>query len=61
MAEQWCQAVRAVVSDGRTVTEVAAAVGVSQQSLHTWLATKLMEVSRAVSPSLTASGEPVPE
>jgi len=30
--------VLAVVSDGRTVTEVAAAVGVSRQTLHAWLA-----------------------
>jgi transposase len=27
-----------VISDGRTVTEVAAAVGVSRQSVHAWLA-----------------------
>ena len=37
MAEQRYQAVRAVVKDGRTVTEVAAAVGVSRQTLHAWL------------------------
>jgi transposase len=38
VAEQRYQAVLAVISDGRTVTEVAAAVGVSRQSLHAWLA-----------------------
>ena len=38
MAEQRYKAVLAVVSDGRTVTEVAAAVGVSRQTLHAWLA-----------------------
>ena len=37
MAEQRYQAVLAVIKDGRTVTEVAAAVGVSRQTLHTWL------------------------
>ncbi len=38
MAEQRYRAVLAVISDGRTVTEVAAAVGVSRQTLHAWLA-----------------------
>ena len=38
MAEQRYQAVLAVIKDGRTVTETAAAVGVSRQSLHAWLA-----------------------
>ena len=38
MAEQRYQAVLAVIRDGRTVTETAAAVGVSRQSLHGWLA-----------------------
>ena len=38
MAEQRYQAVLAVISDGRTVTETAAAVGVSRQTLHVWLA-----------------------
>lgn len=38
MAEQRYQAVLAVIKDGRTVTEVAAAVGVSRQTLHAWLA-----------------------
>ena len=37
MAEQRYRAVLAVISDGRTVTEVAAAVGVSRQTLHAWL------------------------
>lgn len=37
VAEQRYQAVLAVIKDGRTVTEVAAAVGVSRQTLHTWL------------------------
>ena len=36
--EQRYRAVLAVVSDGRTVTETAAAVGVSRQTLHAWLA-----------------------
>ena len=35
MAEQRYQA---VIKDGRTVTETAAAVGVSRQTLHAWLA-----------------------
>jgi transposase-like protein len=38
VAEQRYRSVLAVISDGRTVTEVAAAVGVSRQSLHAWLA-----------------------
>jgi transposase InsO family protein len=38
VAEQRYQAVLAVIRDGRTVTETAAAVGVSRQSLHGWLA-----------------------
>ncbi|MDP4511889.1 IS481 family transposase [Nonomuraea turcica] len=38
VAEQRYKAVLAVISDGRTVTEVARAVGVSRQSLHAWLA-----------------------
>jgi transposase-like protein len=38
VAEQRYQAVLAVIKDGRTVTETAAAVGVSRQSLHGWLA-----------------------
>lgn len=37
VAEQRYRAVLAVISDGRTVTEVAAAIGVSRQSLHAWL------------------------
>ncbi len=38
MAEQRYRAVLAVIRDGRTVTEVAAAVGVSRQTMHAWLA-----------------------
>jgi transposase-like protein len=38
VAEQRYQAVLAVIKDGRTVTETAAAVGVSRQALHAWLA-----------------------
>src|SRR3954451_10039642 len=37
VAEQRYQAVLAVIKDGRTVTEVAAAVGVSRQTVHAWL------------------------
>ncbi len=37
MAEQRYQAVLAVISDGDTVTEVAARFGVSRQSVHSWL------------------------
>ena len=37
VAEQRYRAVLAVISEGRTVTEVAAAVGVSRQTLHFWL------------------------
>ena len=38
MAEQRYQAVLAVVSDGLSVSQVAEKVGVSRQTLHTWLA-----------------------
>src|SRR5215218_7657391 len=37
VAEQRYRAVLAVISDGRTVHEVAAAVGVSRQTMHAWL------------------------
>ena len=37
-AEQRYQAALAVIKDGRTVTEAAAAAGVSRQTLHAWLA-----------------------
>src|SRR5215208_5043165 len=37
VAEQRYRAMLAVVSDGRTVTETAAAVGVSRQTMHGWL------------------------
>jgi transposase InsO family protein len=38
VAEQRYQAVLAVISDGETVTDVAARFGVSRQSVHNWLA-----------------------
>ena len=38
MAEQRYQAVLAVISDGLSVSQVAEKVGVSRQTLHTWLA-----------------------
>ena len=38
VAEQRYQAVLAVISDGETVTDVAARVGVSRQTVHAWLA-----------------------
>jgi transposase-like protein len=38
VAEQRYQAVLAVISDGRSVTEVAGAWKVSRQTLHAWLA-----------------------
>ena len=37
MAEQRYDAVLAVIREGRTVKDVAAAVGVSRQTLHAWL------------------------
>ena len=41
MAEQRYRAVLAVIGEGRTVTEVAAGVGVSRQTLHAcWPSTK---------------------
>ena len=38
MAEQRYQAVLAVISDGLSVSQAAAKVGVSRQTLHSWLA-----------------------
>ena len=38
MAEQRYQAVLAVISDGETVTDVAAWSGVARQTMHQWLA-----------------------
>ena len=38
MAEQRYQAVLAVISEGETVTDVAARFGVSRQTVHNWLA-----------------------
>ncbi len=38
MAEQRYQAVLAVISDGETVTDVAARFGVTRKTVHDWLA-----------------------
>jgi transposase-like protein len=38
VAERRHRAVLAVIGEGRTVADVAAAVGVSRQTLHAWLA-----------------------
>lgn len=38
MAEQRYQAVMAVISDGLSISQVAEKVGVSRQTLHSWLA-----------------------
>jgi len=38
VAEQRYQAVLAVISDGWSVSQVAEKVGVSRQTLHSWLA-----------------------
>lgn len=37
VAEQRYQAVLAVISDGLSISQVAEKVGVSRQTLHTWL------------------------
>ena len=37
VVEQRYQAVLAVIEDGLSITEVAAKVGVSRQTMHTWL------------------------
>jgi transposase len=39
VAEQRYQAVLAVISDGETITEVAARFGVARKTVHDWLAT----------------------
>jgi transposase-like protein len=38
VAEQRYQAVLAVISDGLSIAQVASKVGVSRQTLHSWLA-----------------------
>ena len=38
MAEQRYQAVLAVIGDGMSISQVAEKVGVSRQTLHSWLA-----------------------
>ena len=38
MAEQRYEAVRAVIADGETVTDVAARFGVARKTVHGWLA-----------------------
>src|SRR6059036_2476992 len=38
VAEQRYEAVRAVLADGETVTDVAARFGVSRKTVHQWLA-----------------------
>ncbi len=38
MAEQRYRAVLAVISDGLSISQVASKVGVSRQTLHSWLA-----------------------
>jgi transposase-like protein len=38
VAEQRYEAVRAVIADGETVTDVAARFGVSRKAMHVWLA-----------------------
>ncbi len=37
MAEQRYQAVLAVISDGLSISQVASKVGVSRQTLHSWV------------------------
>jgi transposase len=53
VAEQRYQAVLAVISDGLSISQVAEKVGVSRQTLHSWLARyelpeQLPRASRAV-------------
>ena len=50
VAEQRYQAVLAVISDGETVTDVAARFGVRRQTVHEWLATGRVTV-HALTPS----------
>src|SRR3954468_18413492 len=38
VAQQWYEAVRAVIADGETVTSVAARFGVARKTVHQWLA-----------------------
>jgi transposase-like protein len=38
VAEQRYEAVRAVIADGETVTDVAARFGVARETVHVWLA-----------------------
>jgi predicted DNA-binding protein (UPF0251 family) len=47
VAEQRYEAVRAVIADGETVTDVAARFGVARKTVHQCLAKALAEVSLA--------------
>lgn len=60
MAEQRYQAVLAVISDGLSISQVAQKVGVSRQTLHSWVAQYEVGYRRTVqcvmvTPSLVSS------
>jgi transposase-like protein len=55
MQEQKYQAVLAVLSDGRSVTEVAEQWGVSRQSVHAWL--RRYEESRRAAAATTGDDD----
>src|SRR5215210_2388500 len=56
VVEQRYQAVLAVISDGETVTEVAARFGVRRQTVHEWLAKYEAEPPRRVWRVLSLEG-----
>ena len=58
MAEQRYQAVLAVISDGLSISQAAAKVGVSRQTLHTWLARYEAELYYVAPPTPPHSRSP---
>ena len=57
MAEQRYQAVMAVIGDGLSISQVAEKVGVSRQTLHSWLARYEAEGLEGLSGSVASAGE----
>jgi hypothetical protein len=50
VAEQRYEAVRAVIADSETVTEVAARFGVARKTVHAWLAGSIARCARSSAP-----------
>ncbi len=57
MGQQRYQAVLAVISDGLPISQVASKVGVSRQTLHSWLARYEAEGLEGLGGPVASSGE----